>query len=49
MRKNIKKINNKEFNEQMKRVWHPGKFNPDGSYTGVSYDYERPVQDQDDL
>ncbi len=49
MKKNIKKINNKAFNEALKKIWKPGKFDPYGSYSGVCLDYERPVQDQDDL
>lgn len=40
MKKNIKRIDNRAFNDALKKVWSPGKFNPNGSYTGVSYDYK---------
>ena len=49
MKKNIKKINNKTFNDKLKKIWTPGMFDPNGAYTGVCYDYGEPVQDQDDL
>lgn len=49
MKRNIKKINNEAFLRSVRRVWKPGKFDPYGSYSGVCLDYEKPVQDQDDL
>lgn len=58
MKKNIKKIDNKKFNDSLKKIWSPGKFDPNGSYTGITYDYANgyenekistPVQDADDL
>ena len=49
MRKNIKKINNKTFNDKLKKIWQCGMFDPNGAYTGYAYDKQKPVQDQDDL
>ena len=53
MRKNkqkkIKKIQKNTFNEQIKKVFEPDKFDPFGSYTGLTEDMERPIQDADDL
>lgn len=53
MRKNRQKKNKKTqentFNEQIKRVLEPDKFDPLGSYTGLTEDFERPIQDADDL
>lgn len=40
MKRNIRRINNEKFNDSLKQIWSPGKFNPNGSYTGISYDYE---------
>lgn len=49
MKRNIKRINNKAFNDALKKIWKPGKFDVNGSYSGISLDYEYPVQDVDDL
>lgn len=42
----------KKFNKtlkEIKQVLEPSKFDPNGSYTGLTKDGENPVQDQDDL
>ena len=31
MKKNIKKINNKTFNDKLKKIWTPGMFDPNGT------------------
>mgnify|MGYP003533260811 CR=1 FL=1 len=47
--KNNKKIDFDSKFEEIKRFLQPNKFDPDGSYTGVTKNGEKPVQDQDDL
>lgn len=43
-----KKIIEKKLKE-IKQVLKPFEFDPNGSYTGLTEDYEIPIQDQDDL
>lgn len=45
--KNNKDIKNLIF--QIKKELKPSKFDPNGSYTGLTDDNEKPIQDQDDL
>lgn len=49
----MKKIKNKyEKNNGengIKNVFQPGRFDPFGSYTGLTENGEKPIQDQDDL
>ena len=47
--KNNKKINKKPLKNIANDSLKSSKFDPFGSYTGVSTDGEKPVQDQDDL
>ena len=47
--KNKQKINIQEKIKKIKDIIEPEKFDPDGSYTGITEDFEKPVQDQDDL
>ena len=49
MRKNKNKIQEKSIINSIKNVLKPGKFDPNGSYTGLTEDGEKPLQDQDDL
>jgi hypothetical protein len=49
MRKNIKKINEKANEKSLEEIWTEDEFDPNGSYTGTSEDYRRPIQDADDL
>ena len=49
MSKNNKKIDEKSLINSIKNVLQPGKFDPYGSYTGLTENGEKPVQDQDDL
>ena len=35
--------------KEIKEVLKPSKFDPNGSYTGLTKDKEKPIQDQDDL
>ena len=53
MRKNRQKNKNKidKISKEIldKYVLKPQKFDPFGSYTGLTDDYSRPVQDADDL
>ena len=48
-KKNSKKIKNNAFAKTIKEVLKPKDFDPYGSYTGLTEDGEKPVQDQDDL
>ena len=34
---------------KIKHVWVSKKYDPNGSYTGNGIDFQKPVQDQDDL
>lgn len=43
------KFNIKRLMKKVKKELKPSKFDPNGSYTGLTTDGERPVQDQDDL
>ena len=47
--KNNKKIHKNKFKNNNDINLKSSKFDPFGSYTGVSADGEKPVQDQDDL
>ena len=47
--KNNKKIRKNKFQNNNDINLKSSKFDPFGSYTGVSADGEKPVQDQDDL
>ena len=47
--KNNKKINIKEIIRDVKKEIKTNKFDPNGSYTGVTENNEIPLQDQDDL
>lgn len=49
MTKNIKKIDENSLKKDLKKIWQDSKFDPDGSYVGVSNDNRYPVQDADDL
>ena len=37
-----------QLTQEIKKIWKPNKYDPNGSYIGNSKDDE-PVQDQDDL
>lgn len=39
----------KKLTKEIKNTLKPSKFDPYGSYTGLTKDMEEPVQDQDDL
>lgn len=43
------KLNIKKMIKEVKKELNPAKFDPNGSYTGLTIDGEMPVQDQDDL
>ena len=47
--KNKNKIDKKSKEVLNKHVLKPQCFDPFGSYTGLTDDYSRPVQDADDL
>lgn len=47
--KNNQKNTKNNLNSVIKTEKRVSKFDPFGSYTGLSVDGERPVQDQDDL
>ena len=47
--KNNKKINEKSTKNKCLGSLKSSSFDPFGSYTGASFDGEKPVQDQDDL
>ena len=49
MRKNKNKSTKKSLINSIKDELQPGKFDPNGSYTGLTENGELPVQDQDDL
>lgn len=49
MRKNIKKIDKKSLENSLEKIWSPKNLDPNGSYTGASFDGKKPVQDADDL
>ncbi len=44
MKKDFDKIK-----KDVNKIWKGGKFDPNGSYVGTAEDFERPVQDADDL
>lgn len=35
--------------KEIKNTLRPSQFDPFGSYTGLTKDHEKPIQDQDDL
>lgn len=43
------KLNIKKLIKEVRKELSPSKFDPNGSYTGLEGDGEKPVQDQDDL
>ena len=47
--KNKNKFDIKTKMREIKEVLQPSKFDPNGSYTGLTEKGESPVQDQDDL
>lgn len=47
--KNKNKIEFESKFKEIKKILQPNKFDPDGSYTGLTKNGEKPVQDQDDL
>ena len=47
--KNKNKIKEKQHELTEKDVLEPSKFDPFGSYTGLTDDMTRPIQDADDL
>ena len=47
--KNKNKFDIKTKMKEIKEELKPSKFDPNGSYTGLTEDGEKPVQDQDDL
>ena len=47
--KNNKKYDIESKIEEIKKILQPNKYDPDGSYTGITKNGEEPVQDQDDL
>lgn len=38
-----------KITKDIKKTLKPSKFDPYGSYTGLTNDGEKPIQDQDDL
>ena len=48
-RKKDKKFQCESISDVVQKTLQPEKFDPYGSYTGVSEDGKRPVQDADDL
>lgn len=47
--KNKQKIDIQEKIKEIKEMIESEKFDPNGSYTGITQSNEKPVQDQDDL
>ena len=41
--------NNKKNNDEKFVAFGPSNYDPDGAYTGVPEDFNRPIQDADDL
>jgi len=38
-----------EIVNEIKKIWKPSKFDPNGAYVGNSKTDKEPIQDQDDL
>lgn len=49
MKKNKNKIKKNPDINEIKEIWRENKFDPNGSYVGISENQTDPVQDADDL